>query len=84
MVNERFRANDKQETFLGKFVIKFRRRICNLEKSGWEISQIASVLPVHCRSAMAGKRGINTQPISMVTFEITTFEEERERVEMSG
>ena len=56
----------------------------NLGGKFHRLRQSYGVIQVLCRSAMAGKRGINTQPISMVTFEITTFEEESERVEMSG
>ena len=56
-------------------------KICHLEKSGLENVQIESEPRSH-RSAMADEGGINTQPISTVRMEITTYEEER--VGMSG
>ena len=45
-------------------------------------SQSHGVTDILCRSTMAVERGTNTQPIGMVTIEITRYEEER--VEMSG
>ena len=74
-------AEEEQYTLAEKLVFtKFRREdfplreIC-MGKFMW-FSQTHGVTEVLCRSTIDGETGTNTQPITMVTNEVTTYEEE--------
>ena len=68
-------AEEKQEPFVGS-LSSATPEGRNPGQKGHTMIQSHRVIEVLCWSAMAGERGTNTQPICMVTIEITTYERE--------